>query len=35
VLESERLPVLFHEQNEILLGRDGKDANGNDSETAG
>ena len=31
VLESERLPVLFAEQNELLLGHDGRqDANGGD-----
>jgi CRP/FNR family transcriptional regulator, cyclic AMP receptor protein len=32
VLESERLPVLFAEQNELLIGRTGKDANGNEQK---
>jgi uncharacterized membrane protein len=30
VLESERLPLLFAEQNELLIGHDGKTANGDD-----
>jgi uncharacterized membrane protein len=34
VLESERLPVLFAEQNELLTGRR-QDANGNESKPAG
>lgn len=35
VLESERLPVLFAEQNELLTGRAGRDTNGNDSKPTG
>ena len=35
VLESERLPVLFAEQNELLTGHTGKDANGNEKEVRG
>lgn len=33
VLESERLPVLFAEQNELLTGHAGKDANGNEQKS--
>ena len=35
VLESERLPVLFAEQNELLIGHTGQDANGNESKPTG
>jgi uncharacterized membrane protein len=35
VLESERLPVLFAEQNALLKGRDGHDANGQGGEARG
>lgn len=35
VLESERLPVLFAEQNELLIGHTGKDTNGNESKPTG
>lgn len=35
VLESERLPILFAEQNELLTGQSGQGTNGNDSKPTG